>query len=42
MSTPVLTIDSDTPLIEALRTIKKNHIPRLAVMKKGKLIAMLT
>jgi len=42
MSTPVLTIDSDTPLIEALRTIKKKRIPRLAVMKKGKLIAMLT
>lgn len=42
MSTPVLTIDSDAPLIEALRTIKKKHIPRVAVMKQGKLIAMLT
>jgi len=42
MSTPVLTIDSDTPLIEALRTIKKKRIPRLAVMRNGKLIAMLT
>jgi sugar-specific transcriptional regulator TrmB/CBS domain-containing protein len=42
MSTPVLTVDSETPLIEALRTIKKKRIPRLAVMRKGKLIAMLT
>jgi CBS domain-containing protein len=42
MSTPVLTVDSETPLMEALRTIKKNRIPRLAVMRKGKLIAMLT
>jgi sugar-specific transcriptional regulator TrmB/CBS domain-containing protein len=42
MSTPVLTVDSDTPLVEALRTIKKKRIPRLAVMRKGKLIAMLT
>jgi CBS domain-containing protein len=42
MSTPVLTVDSDTPLIEALETIKKKRIPRLAVMKDGKLIAMLT
>jgi sugar-specific transcriptional regulator TrmB/CBS domain-containing protein len=42
MSTPVLTVDSETPLMEALRTIKKKRIPRLAVMRKGKLIAMLT
>ena len=42
MSTPVLTVDSDTPLIEALKTIKKKRIPRLAVMKDGKLVAMLT
>jgi len=42
MSTPVLTVDSDTPLVEALRTIRKKRIPRLAVMRKGKLIAMLT
>jgi len=42
MSTPVLTIDSNTPLIEALKTMKKKNIPRLAVMRKGKLVAMLT
>ena len=42
MSTPVLTIDSETPLIEALQTIKTKRIPRLAVMRKGKLVAMLT
>jgi sugar-specific transcriptional regulator TrmB/CBS domain-containing protein len=42
MSTPILVIDSDEPLIAALKTIKEKRIPRLAVMKKGKLIAMLT
>ena len=42
MSTPILTIDSDEPLVAALKTIKEKHIPRLAVMKQGKLIAMLT
>lgn len=42
MSTPILTIDSDEPLIAALKTIKEKRIPRLAVMKQGKLIAMLT
>lgn len=42
MSTPILTIDSDQPLITALKTIKEKHIPRLAVMKNGKLIAMLS
>ncbi len=42
MSTPILTIDSDQSLITALKTIKEKHIPRLAVMKNGKLIAMLS
>ena len=42
MSTPILTIDSDQPLIAALKTIKEKGIPRLAVMKNGKLIAMLS
>jgi sugar-specific transcriptional regulator TrmB/CBS domain-containing protein len=42
MSTPILTINSDEPLIAALKTIKEKRIPRLAVMKQGKLIAMLT
>lgn len=42
MSTPILIIDSDEPLIAALKTIKEKRIPRLAVMKQGKLIAMLS
>ena len=42
MSTPILTIDSDQPLIAALKTIKEKGIPRLAVMKNGKLIAILS
>ena len=42
MSTPILTINSDESIIEALKTIREKHIPRLAVMKQGKLIAMLT
>jgi signal-transduction protein with cAMP-binding, CBS, and nucleotidyltransferase domain len=42
MSTPVLAIDSDESLMEALKTISVKRIPRLAVMKNGKLIAMLT
>lgn len=35
MSTPVLAIDSDESLVEALKTIRAKRIPRLAVMKKG-------
>lgn len=42
MSTPTLTIESTEPLIAALKTMKEKHIPRLAVMKKGKLVAVLT
>lgn len=42
MSIPILTIDSDDSLLAALKTIKEKKIPRLAVMKDGKLIAMLS
>lgn len=42
MSIPVLSIDSDESLVEALKTIRRKRIPRLAVMKEGKLVAMLT
>lgn len=42
MSTPTLTIESTEPLIAALKTMKEKHIPRLAVMKEGKLVAVLT
>lgn len=41
MSLPVPTIDSGQPLTEALRTMKKANIQRLAVFRKGKLIGML-
>ncbi|MEM2911841.1 MAG: helix-turn-helix domain-containing protein [Candidatus Bathyarchaeia archaeon] len=42
MSMPVLTINSDEPLIDALKTMREKGIPRLAVFKEGKLIAVLT
>lgn len=42
MSTPILTVDSETPLTEALRSLRERGIPRLAVMQKGRLVAMLT
>ena len=42
MSIPIITINSNEPLIDALKTIKEKHIPRLAVMKDGKLVAMLS
>ncbi len=42
MSTPTLTIESTEPLVAALKTMREKHIPRLAVMKKGKLVAVLT
>lgn len=42
MSTPVLTVDSDQPLIEALKIMKEKRIPRLAVVKNGNLVAVLT
>ncbi len=42
MSTPILTLDSDEPLVTALKEIKEKHISRIAVMKQGKLVAMLS
>jgi len=42
MSMPVLTINSEELLIDALKTMKEKGIPRLAVFKEGKLIAVLT
>ncbi|MEM3384167.1 MAG: helix-turn-helix domain-containing protein [Nitrososphaeria archaeon] len=42
MSMPVLTINSDESLIKALKIMKERGIPRLAVFKEGKLIAVLT
>lgn len=42
MSTPILIVDAEEPLITALKTIKEKQIPRLAVMKNGKLVAMLS
>jgi CBS domain-containing protein/sugar-specific transcriptional regulator TrmB len=42
MSTPVLTVDADQPLIEALKIMKQKRIPRLAVVRNGNLVAVLT
>ena len=42
MSVPILTIDSDESVIAAFKTIKEKKIPRLAVMKDGKFVAMLS
>ncbi|HEY4675006.1 MAG TPA: CBS domain-containing protein [Candidatus Bathyarchaeia archaeon] len=42
MSTPVLTVDVDQPLIEALKIMKQKRIPRLAVVRNGNLVAVLT
>jgi len=42
MSKPVVTIDADRPLIEALRTMRNSGIRRLAVVKEGKLVGILT
>ena len=42
MSVPILTINSDESVIAALKTIKEKKIPRLAVMKDGKFVAMLS
>jgi sugar-specific transcriptional regulator TrmB/CBS domain-containing protein len=42
MSTPVLTVDSDQSLVEALRVMRQKCIPRLAVVRNGNLVAVLT
>jgi sugar-specific transcriptional regulator TrmB/predicted transcriptional regulator len=42
MSIPIVTMEEDEPLTKALRTMRKTGIPRLAVMRKGRLVGVLT
>ena len=42
MSTPIITIDSDKSVKEALAILKKNKINRLPVVNKGALIGLVT
>jgi CBS domain-containing protein len=42
MSTPLITIDSDKLINDALAILKKNKINRLPVMNKGALIGLVT
>jgi CBS domain-containing protein len=42
MSMPIVTMEEDEPLTKALRTMRKTGIPRLAVMRKGRLVGVLT
>ncbi len=42
MSRPVITITPDTPIIEVLAMLKKEHIRRAPVMNKGKLVGIVT
>jgi acetoin utilization protein AcuB len=37
-----ITVDSETSIVDAKRTMKENNIRRLPVVKKGKLIGMVT
>jgi CBS domain-containing protein len=42
MSIPIIAADSNQPLTKALQTMKTTGIKKLAVLKKGKLVGMLT
>ena len=42
MSIPIIAADTDQPLTKALQTMKTTGIKKLAVLKKGKLVGMLT
>jgi len=42
MSLPIVTVDSDVPLTEALARMRKTGARRIAVFKKGKLTGMLS
>jgi len=42
MSTPLITIDPDADLIEAAKMMEKHKIRRLAVVRKGILLGVLT
>jgi CBS domain-containing protein len=42
MSIPIIAEDTDQPLTKALQTMRTTGIKKLAVLKKGKLVGMLT
>jgi acetoin utilization protein AcuB len=42
MSRPVISISPDEPIIDVLAMFKKEHIRRAPVMKKGKLVGLVT
>jgi signal-transduction protein with cAMP-binding, CBS, and nucleotidyltransferase domain len=42
MSTPIISIESNRPLRDALKTMRDNKVRRLAVTRKGKLIGQVT
>ena len=42
MSKPVITIDSNDSMQEAMKVMKQHQIPMLPVMKKGKLVGIVT
>jgi acetoin utilization protein AcuB len=42
MTQPVVTVDVRTPIMEALETMKQNKVKRLPVLKKGRLVGLVT
>jgi acetoin utilization protein AcuB len=42
MKTDVITVDFDTPIMDALETMKQNKIKRLPVIKNGKFAGLIT
>lgn len=42
MKTDVITADIDTPAMESLKTMREKKIKRLPIMKKGKLVGLVT
>ena len=42
MTSPIITIDADKPVTEAMKIITEHHIKRLPVVFEGKIIGMLT
>ena len=42
MSSPLISIECNKPISQALRTMRDKHIRRLVVMKAGKLVGILT
>jgi acetoin utilization protein AcuB len=42
MSHPVITISPDTPIIDALNLMKREHIRRLPVVMDGKLVGIVS